>query len=415
MGITEPARAENADRRLAVARKVWLWMCIFYPLVELSSIAAANILLVFIVVGCLAFREDLALAKARTLFILVGVYLAWTLFAMLISPYPGHVNFWLEKRSVFLAIIPGLIVGVDIRRLGTAYRYVSALLMVEAVYAVYQYFWGWDIVRMRSLTGLYDHYLATGLQNFHLTFAGMIALALPTSLGFASRKFLKSWLLALAGALCIVASMARAMMLGLIGGGALLLVLGSRRLRLAGIILILAMIILSGTIFNASGQRMLFGLGMAHTTAPQGDPSRIYIWKSALNIIQHFPVSGVGVCGWDPAFQQYKAPFEAYSSTAHAHNDFLASAVEGGLIGAALFFLLWGYIILKGALAVCRSRGEARDLRLGFLVALLVLLFGGIFQCYQGDAEDALLLWFTVGVGIQLSVTNNRLTTEEQA
>jgi O-antigen ligase len=400
-----PAKTQFAGRWAAVSHQVWIWSCILFPLATLISIAAANILLVVIIAGGLTFRASLPLHKTRTLLALAGLYLLWSFLASALAPFPALWGVWLERRSTLLAIIPGLIVGADIRRLGQAYRYVTVLLFIEAWYAAVQYFWGWDLVRQRPLKILFDHYHATGLQNFHLTFAGMIALALPASLAVGSKSRMKTGLLSLAGAVSVVVSMARSMMLGLIGGGALLAVLGSRRLKLAGITLILALIILSGTIFNASGQRMLFGLGLARTHQEQGDPTRLYLWKSALNIIQAYPIAGVGTNGWKPAFELHKVPYDLYSTTAHAHNDFLASAVEGGLIGAAIFVLLWGYIIIKGGLAIWRVQGEARDLRLGFWVALLALLFGGLFQCYQSDAENALLLWFTVGVSIQLSAS----------
>jgi O-antigen ligase len=409
MEVPATAEAEWGEGKLSAWFRIWIGCCLLYPLVTMCSIAAANLLLGLIVAGCLVFRKHMFFDKSRTLFVLLGIYLVWNLAAVAFSPYPGPWSMWFEKRSTMLAIFPGLVVGAEVSRLRTAYRYVAVLLVVEAIYAVFQYFYGWDLVRSRSLKDFGGHYLATGLQNFHLTFAGMIALALPASLGVVPKKFVDSTLLVLAGTLCIVTSMSRSMMLGMIGGGILFIALGSKRLKLAGAILICALIVLSSTIFNASGHRMSIGLGMSDTQEVQGDPTRIYLWKSALNIIQHYPLLGVGVNGWDGAFEKYKVPYDNYSSTAHAHNDYLASTVEGGLIGGTLFLLLWAYIVLKGTQAVLATRGEARDQRLGFLVALLVLLFGGLFQCYQHDAENALLLWFTVGVGIQLSVGKLRL------
>jgi O-antigen ligase len=372
----------------------------------MCSIAAANLLLGLIVVGCLIFRRHLLFDKSRVFFILLGIYLVWNLAATVLSPYSSSWSMWLEERSTMLALIPGLAVGAEVSRLKTAYKFVAALLILEAVYAVYQNFYGWDPVRMKALAELNGRYLATGLQNFHLTFAGMIALALSATLGIIPKKFTGAALLALAGALSIVCSMSRSMLLGLIGGGVVFFALGSKRLKVAGITLILALLLLSSTLFNASGKRLLFGLGMSDTKEVQGDPTRIYLWKSALNIIQHYPLVGVGVNGWDGAFEKYKIPYDDYKTTAHAHNDFLASTVEGGFIGGALFLLLWTYIVLKGVQAVFRTRTDARDQRLGLLVALLVLLFGGLFQCYQHDAEDALLLWFTVGASIQVSRGN---------
>jgi O-antigen ligase len=355
--------------------------------------------------GCLVFRQKKIFDKSRTFFMLLGLYLVWNLAATILSPYPGSWSSWIEERSTMLAILPGMVVGAEALRLRAAYRYVAVWLVVIAIYAVFQYYYGWDLVRMRTLKEFGGHFLATGLQNFHLTFAGMIALTLPATLGVSPKKIAASTLLVLAGTLGIITSMSRSMMLGMIGGGILFIALGSKRLKLAGAILICTLIVLTSTIFSASGHRLSIGLGTSDTQEVKGDPTRIYIWQSALKIIQHYPIMGVGVNGWDGAFEKFKVPYDDYSSTAHAHNDYLASTVEGGLIGGALFLLLWAYIILKGAQSVLATRGEARDQRLGFLVALLVLLFGGLFQCYQHDAVNALLLWFTVGVGIQMSTS----------
>ncbi len=219
-----------------------------------------------------------------------------------------------------------------------------------------------------------------------------------------SGSLLRSGSLALAGALAVISAMARTIMLGLTGGGVIFLAFGSRKLRWAGLILVAALLILPNTLFTASGERMKRGLGVAQAPAEeQGDPTRIYLWKSALIIIQHYPWLGVGEGNWHAAFDQYGLPYKKYSTTAGPHSDFLDAMVRSGIIGGLLLISLWGSVIFYLARSAWRTTGQERDARLGFIVAFLAILFGGMFQGYQTDAEIALLLWLLVGVGIKLS------------
>ena len=383
-------------------QKIWLGLCIAYPAVVLISIAAANILLVGILLGWIFLRRHFELKYPRVLLVLVALYLAWTLIALIASPLAHNWATWFEERSVFLALLPGLILGSNLRWTQKAIFYVSALLPLLAAYAVYQYFFGWDVLRGEVLADQLSRFHATGLQDFHLTFAGLMALAMPVAAALPSSKVSRAGLIAAAGSLAVVCSMARAIMLGLMGCGALFLIFGSRRLRLTGLVIFLAMILLPSTIFSVSRERLARGLGVSKENIEQGDPTRIYLWKTAFRIIQHYPIAGVGEDNWNAVFDRYKEPFDAYSTTAHAHNDFLSAAVDHGLVGAALLLILWVYIMVKSIRGVIRAAVGERDLRLGFLAAFAILLFGGMLQNYQTDAEVALLLWCWVGLSFSL-------------
>lgn len=398
----------------APLRNVWVGLCIAYPLIALVSISAANILLIVIVLGWFFFHSEIPTSQARPLFYLIVLYLAWTLVAMVISPLARNWSTWVEERSTFLAVIPGLVLGSNQQWLRKSFGYVSVLLIPLAIYAVCQYYTGWDVLRMKPLEPLFDRYHATGLQNFHLTFAGMIVLATPIAISLNSARLFRSGAIAVAGAISVLSSMARAMILGLYGCGGLFLLFGSRKLRIVGIALILVLVIIPSTIYSASGERLLRGLGASQADVQQGDPTRIYLWKSAINIIRHYPIAGVGEDNWNAVFEQYKEPYDNYSSTAHAHNDFLSAAVDHGIIGGAILIALWAYILFRSIRSVHRAKGYQRDLRLGFLASFLAILFGGMLQNYQTDAEVALLLWFLVGVSVQLPGGMNALKAHSE-
>lgn len=219
----------------------------------------------------------------------------------------------------------------------------------------------------------------------------MIGLSLPISLAVIAGGIIWTGFLGLLGSAAVVASMTRTMILGFILGGGVLTIWGSRRLRIAGLIIIAAVVILPHTIFAPAGKRL-----------ETEDETRIMLWRSALNIIAAYPWTGTGENNWNEAFAIYGEPYDHYKTTCHAHNDLLTCASENGIIGGLIFIALWGYIVLRMFVSALRCQGAHRELRIGFLTAFIIILFAGIFQNYQTDAEDALLMWFIVGAGMQL-------------
>lgn len=140
-----PAGNQTLER-LSLFPKIWIWLCILYPLVILTSIAATNILLVLILSGWLFFRAEIPWGNAKVFLILVGLYLGWTLFAVAVSPFGSHWSDWMEERSTFLAIIPGLILGANAAWVRRSFKYVAIFLAVLSAYALWQYYTGFNIL-----------------------------------------------------------------------------------------------------------------------------------------------------------------------------------------------------------------------------------------------------------------------------
>lgn len=384
------------------AQKIWLNFCLAFPIVLCISIAAANILLGLIVVGWI-LKLTRRPPKIGLPLSVILVYLTWTLITMAASPFAANGFAWIEERSTFLALIPGFAVASDERLMRRAFGYFAILLVGLALYSLYQYFFGWDLIRFKPLEYQSHRYHATGFQNFHLTFAGMTALIAPAVSGFFSSDSRKSVLCASAGTMTAFSAMARSIILGYFGCALLFAVCGSKKLRRTGFIIFLILLVLPFTIYSTAGDRLARGLGFSGSAEQRGDPTRIYLWKSALNVIRHHPVTGIGEANWDAAFEKYGEPFDGYSTTAGPHNDFLSAMVENGIIGGILFIAMWLVIISSFARKARRVQDDKRDLLLGLLGAFLILLFAGLFQDYQTDAENALLLWFMAGLGLQLS------------
>jgi len=376
--------------------RIWIFLCLIYPLTILISIAATNIILGPIILGAIFFRRTISESALKIFYLLVLAYLVWTLAAVILSPYSQEWHSWAEERSVFLAIIPGLVIGAEMNRIFKSFRYVIYYLIIIAVYASIQHYTDINWVDGKPLHIVENQFRAQGLQNNALTFAGMIALSLPVTLAIWRRKIVPSLVLVVAGAFCILASMSRAMLLGFIGGGIIIALFGRGKYRLYGILLIALMVILPETLYHSSGERL-----------GEKDETRLYTYKSAIEIIKHHPVTGVGENNWRPAFARYGLDYDKTKNwpPTHAHSDILTCTIENGLIGTTIFVAMWGYIMVVLLVAILKSKEDRRAILTGIFTSLAIILFAGLTQNYQTDAENALLLWFVVGMGIRFAKT----------
>ncbi len=386
-------------------RRIWVACCMIYPIATLTSIAVTNILLILILLGWIFYRESLPEQAPKYLLVTLLGFIAWTLIATTFSPYQSNYKEWFREFSTMLAIIPGLVLASQPDRLRTAFRWASYILIALAIYATYQYFFGWDLIRSRQLIFLCGKYHATGLQDFHLTFAGVIGLTTP--LGIVTSNSVIAYLIAFGSSSAILASMGRTIIVGYSIAAMVFLLFGSRKLKISGAIALLSLIILPFVVFNAAGERMARGVGAAGEPSQQGDPTRVFLWKSATNIIKHYPIAGIGYGNWNTAFKLYKEPYDHYSSTAHAHNDLLATTVKYGIIGGMIFAIFWGLVLFRCSKTIFKFTGYDRDLRVVLLATFLLILFGGLFQCFQTDSEDALILWMLIGIVIALPANSS--------
>jgi len=95
---------------------------------------------------------------------------------------------------------------------------------------------------------------------------------------------------------------------------------------------------------------------------------RLAHWQAAIGMIQEHPWLGVG-------FGNYAAAYPAYAlirwpnPLGHAHNIYLNAAAETGIVGLALYLLLWAAIGARTWAAWRRSVGWRRGLAAGLMAA----------------------------------------------
>lgn len=107
-----------------------------------------------------------------------------------------------------------------------------------------------------------------------------------------------------------------------------------------------------------------------------GDEGRVDMWRSALLITRDHPVLGVGPGLYGRAFRDYRDPLLARDKLASAHNVYLNTAAETGLIGAAV--ALWLGVTLLRSWWKLWQAAPSRPRKLRLEAALAALLGIGI-------------------------------------
>lgn len=125
-------------------------------------------------------------------------------------------------------------------------------------------------------------------------------------------------------------------------------------------------------------------------------PHRLDTWSGSIEALKARPVTGSGLGTFYYVYQQYA--IAAY--TKFAHNLLLQTAVETGLVGAALLALFLGYAAVLG---VWRLIARSNSLARAFAISVLVFLAYNMF-----DWEwyvPALTGWFMLAVACMEGVT----------
>ncbi|HGY89713.1 MAG TPA: tetratricopeptide repeat protein [Planctomycetes bacterium] len=109
---------------------------------------------------------------------------------------------------------------------------------------------------------------------------------------------------------------------------------------------------------------------------------RVVLWKNTLAMMEDRPVAGFGPGGFPVFYPAYAASRATHATgrlklrrqPAKPHNDMLHLAVERGWIGAALWLLAVGGVLVGGFRGLARAGGPESWLRGSVLLSLLVVL-----------------------------------------
>jgi O-antigen ligase len=261
---------------------------------------------------------------------------------------------------------------------------VAALLGVaEAVYGVGNLMLGNERVLWLERYACYGDATGTLINSNH--FATVLELCLPALL---ARRWLARRLPAeegamtavfLAGAtamgLAIVFSHSRGGLLALVSGLMVSVVLlrGGRGGR-GGRLLVGAvglLVLFYGA--NVGFERVVERFGALPEEVEYG--RRPGLWSDTLTLIRDFPLTGAGAGAYESIFPAYRRLVTDPAAYAHAHQDYLELAAEGGAVAVGLAMLsAWGFVttIRAGLARAAGRRHVALALLAGGLVAALM-------------------------------------------
>jgi tetratricopeptide (TPR) repeat protein/O-antigen ligase len=98
------------------------------------------------------------------------------------------------------------------------------------------------------------------------------------------------------------------------------------------------------------------------------------IWHATARLAGGAPLLGVGAGSYEDAYQIVKTMPE-FTTTSHAHQDYLQALAEQGLVGGGAWILLALLPVIAGTLGCLRlHRGRRRSLLAGYVAALVALL-----------------------------------------
>jgi len=101
---------------------------------------------------------------------------------------------------------------------------------------------------------------------------------------------------------------------------------------------------------------------------------RTGIWQATTQLVAGAPLLGVGAGSYEDAYQVVKSMPE-FTTTSHAHQDYLQALAEQGLIGGSLWILLAVLPVAVGLWGCARlHRGRRRSMLAGYVAGLCALL-----------------------------------------
>jgi putative inorganic carbon (HCO3(-)) transporter len=124
---------------------------------------------------------------------------------------------------------------------------------------------------------------------------------------------------------------------------------------------------------------------------------RLQLWKHAIQIVEDFPLFGVGIGRFNFALPKY-CPYEniwCNRDHFHPHNYFLLISGELGLIGLYAFLWILGVIFIEG-LQIIRGKQDFSKLGIWFGIIGFILTFFG--DGYLWNIEMQLMFWLFIGL-----------------
>lgn len=330
-------------------------------------------------------------------FIPIALYLTWKLITASLSINPMH-SVWCVVDNEWQMLLM-LMMLFSITELKTLKRILHLWLItsaIDAIYAIWQTFSGYQLHRADLLTPMGDYFRAVGFYGFYLTFAGFVMTVFIISLCLSVQNHTKyRWLYIITGILsflAILGTFARSIWLSIIVA---IPIFGFMKGKKVGSIIaaLLIIVILSSLIFIPTIRERAFSI-----ISLEENQTRLNLWRTSINIVKDFPIIGVGEDNFTTYFDKYKVE-GFYDTSVHPHNDYLNILVSAGIPGFIFFLAIWFVILKNGFIVYRKSKNHfLRELSLGSALAIIAFMVGSIFQNYYGTYANCWGWWFIAGL-----------------
>jgi putative inorganic carbon (hco3(-)) transporter len=233
---------------------------------------------------------------------------------------------------------------------------------------------------------------------------GAIALLLPVALSlalFSSGARVRYLSLAATGfmGLVLLLTASRSALAGVLLAGLLLVVVRWRRLAF-GLPLVAAGI--AAGVFKIGPSKVAESLLALDTATGSSGLGRLEVWDRAWSMIQDFPFTGIGLNTF-PLILDTLYPLFSVGPDAqvpHAHNLFLQTAVDLGVLGLVCFVAL----LVLSAVAVVRGFRKEPAFAAGIGAGLLAHVVYSLTDAVALGAKPGVFLWAMLGGAIALTV-----------
>jgi O-antigen ligase len=140
----------------------------------------------------------------------------------------------------------------------------------------------------------------------------------------------------------------------------------------------------------------------------QENLERLYTWESTLRIIKDHPLTGIGKGNYSKLIGRYREeryPNFEFTSSAHAHNNILQAAVDGGIFSLLAYLWLWWAMFRESARTyqhIPETDVALKTIALGLFCALIAFFVQGFFEHNFGDSETVMTMWVIAALSFKL-------------
>ena len=293
------------------------------------------------------------------------LFLLWMIVSALVNPMPWkNLEQILHYWYLFLPFV--VLISIKHVRLDNLLSVYAVVTILVASYGLVQHIYGVDWLRISDkivARPFGSFYHAVGTFSHHMTYGGVMMLNAPlfVSLAIVVKSRRRLWITAAAFSLIAVeTSLARNTWLGAFVG--VLVLAGfffkSPKRLLPGIVSLSCFVVLVNALviaheFIQSGEFRFPLLERAEVTdlSRDGrDGERRYMWDAAQKHIAENPFFGVGINNHGESLKVFYASIEEKTgretfhlepSTGGVHNIYLQMAVNLGVLGAAIYSIIW--------------------------------------------------------------------------